>query len=222
MIRYVAGLGALAGLTLTLYGIMPYRPRLSVGERVLIFGDSQAGGLGRGMAQAIAQSGRTVDVSSHTGDTTRELAAKFAEYPRVGSYDVVVLFAGGNDGDRDYSADFRGMVERALAVGAKVVALGPLPVTEIGDMSRARAVWGPGVEQPSHFFDTGYARDMAAVRGRFRRSLAGLRDVRYFDVGEVFSDAQMRYGLAPDGVHGTLQHGLDMAPVLFDLRRPRA
>lgn len=219
MLHYVAGLGALAGLTLTIYGIMPHTPRIPLRGPVLIFGDSQAGGVGRGLAQAIAQSGRTVDVSSHTGDSTRELAQKFAQYPRVGEFDVVVIFAGGNDGDRDYSADFRAMVERALAVGAKVVAFGPLPVTEIGDMSTARAVWGPGVERPGHFYDTGYARDMAAVRGRFRRSLAGLPDARYFDVSEVFSNARMRYGLAPDGVHGTLQHGLDLAPVLFDLRR---
>lgn len=169
---------------------------------VLVYGDSQAGGLGRSLAGALPAA--TVDVVSHSGVSTNGLADRM----RAGRYDTVFLFAGDNDGANGPSdTAVRHLVQTARSrTGAtRLYWIGPSPTTLIGDTSIARRVWGSAATDVEYWTRRGYAPVRKAALDRVSSLLAtmGVQHLRLDDMGlgGIRQPSGVTFPTLPDGLH---------------------
>lgn len=197
------------------YALRPRRVRVS--PRVLVFGDSQAGGAGRGVAEWVRERGGTARVVSHPGERTARLARRL-ENMEVQPGTTVVWFTGGNDRPGGAAEPARAAAARLASRGAELVVVLPFPPTRIGDAGYGRRIWGQ-IEGPDHFLRTGYAQRMAQVRAEL--AATGLRVV---DPTEVFrtphyvSEPRPGYPLQRDGLHVSPIDGQRLADQALELK----
>jgi ketosteroid isomerase-like protein len=117
-------------------------------RRALVFGDSQTEALGEVVAGHLRQAGFTTDVVVHKGYTSEKLlsAAQSELTSKAGralpqDYEVVFLFAGGNDArkNRDFGSSVLGLV--SLFRPGAVWWTGPGPQTRMANAAYGKAAW---------------------------------------------------------------------------------
>ena len=194
------------------------RPRkIAITPSVLVFGDSQAGGAGRGVAQWVRAQGGAARAVSYPGERTEQLAERLASL-ELDPGTTVVWFTGGNDRPGRALASARAAVQRLARRGVQVVIVLPFPPTEIADMTYARRIWGR-VEGADHFARTGYAQRMAQVRRELAQAGAPTVDpTRVFGASDYVTAGNARYPLQRDGLHVRPELGRALVESALEVR----
>jgi len=180
---------------------------------VLVYGDSQAGGLGREIADRLSARGLSVTRISHSGDGVRSLTGDFPG----GRYGTVVILAGDNDDPR--LPDVSGLVSAARATGGRVYWISPPPLTYIGDPVRGERVWGSGARDRDYWSNRGLAQGRIAFVTRLDAAVtaAGAEFVR-LDRMELSDAVPQPSGVSwptlADGLHVTGVPAEEVAAIL--------
>ena len=147
--------------------------RPEVRSPVLIYGDSQVDGFGRGLATALEDRGLSVTRAAHPGRGTQWLARNA---PSVAGYASVIILSGSNDAhDNGYDADAPAaaarLVQAVRQAGASAIYVPALPLSDVTDFGRFRAVWGRSTDDPAYWFNRA-SGGFAANYDRVRREIA--------------------------------------------------
>lgn len=181
--------------------------------QALVFGDSQTQGIGKALEPLLAAKGMTVKAIRHSGKSTAKLLTIAKASINPSQYDVIYLFAGGNDPSVN-----TGPVMDMLAYlqGAKrVVWIGPPPATEIGNLSLARKVFGSKVKHAKYWITSGTAATREAKNAAFKDAVTPTY-ATYYDVRDAFA----QFPPQADGIHVKGDTAAQIAHNLVNLPAP--
>ena len=181
------------------------------GARALVFGDSQTEFVGEAVASRLRALGHSADVSVHKGHTSTRLvddarAELGTSLGSADSYDLVYLFAGGNDA-RKTGQDFSSSVAELVQIFPTAPWwVGPAPQTRIGDMEYAASVWGSPPSSAEAFLgDKAQRREAYSAQLGPQVQAAGGRylDLRHAGLGGTEQAPGVFFPDLADGVHVT-------------------
>ncbi len=185
--------------------------RTEAGARALVFGDSQTEFMGEAVASRLRGMGHTADVSVHKGHTSHDLVddARAELGTSLGpaeSYDLVYIFAGGNDARKPRRNFSSSVAELVQTFPAPVWWTGPAPQTRIGDMAYAATVWGSPPSSAEAFLGDKAAR-REAYNARLGPQVQGAGgtylDLRQAELGGTEQAPGVFFPDLADGVHVT-------------------
>jgi len=214
-------------------------PQVRTAGPVLIYGDSQTGGFGRGIDNVLSRKGISTVRDTNSGKSTRWLYDNLRDGESsvrraagsLGQYDVAVILSGGNDvGNSGYTdsapTSAAQMTEFLLRSGVREVVYVPaLPPTP-GNVDRITTSWPYCLDVTTRAdgrCDADYFLRRAG--GAYMENRSALRramgeDVRavggtVLDVEEVSQLTGVAYPNAPDGLHATVSTGTLYGDLVF-------
>lgn len=165
-----------------------------------IYGNSQAGGTGAIVEDALQAAGWKVTRWFQNGAKAGTIVAKaLANLPGPS---VVVMFAG------DATAEQMAVVKQAVGKGRLVWVANP-PATKIGNLPLARSVFGKHVTDAEYWLRSGVGADRENDARRAKRAAD--------DLDIVFVDPRvLAYPAQPDGIHATGETARQWAGLVVD------
>jgi len=169
-------------------------------QTAAIYGNSQAGGTGAIVQDALQAAGWKVTRWFQNGAKAGTIVAKaLANLPGPS---VVILFAG------DATVEQMAVVKQAAGKGRVVWVANP-PATKIGNLPLARSVFGKHVTNEEYWLKSGVGADREVDARRAKRAAASL-DIAFVDPRALAYPAQ------PDGIHATGETARQWAGLVVD------
>ena len=177
-------------------------------QQVLIIGDSQTHTVGKVLQNLLRGKGDTVTRIPLSGYSTSKLFTYAKDKISPDQYQLVYIFAGGND----YKPTPALVMSFAnFFKNAKVVWVGPPPATRISDLSKARKVFGSKVSGPDYWIKTGLFDKRNKTNEVYKKAIAQT-DAFYADPRSLLPD----FPSQPDGIHVQGESAMKIAEKLQD------